>query len=551
MQNAARGAGAGEARAKSGRGMSLPHRIRRLRFRVRARSKADAFTLRARFRAELDQTLQPALSRIFDELAPGNEVLHLPRLEIHARVTSLEELADVLPDLVRRELGDRLRTPAPSGPSASTGLVRRTSVERSRLEALLHYLETGSLPWSDATWVRPADAARPDPLPLEEALAAASALRAAAPFDRPALSRWFRLLQLVAEDAWGSLARALALPPAPPAPRATAPARGTPPPPPREDGDDLAQAVAALAAASAFLSRHARLTLAAAAITSVRAGADRAASGALFLAIVAEALGGTRPVPALVAVLPEEARPLFTRLLPEPDPTPPPDRTAASSSPAAPGPAETQRALAPSGARAPAPEPAAREPDALVRAILGPPPDHAAEQPFGVLVASAGLVLLHPYLARFFGAAGIERPARGAIPPASLPRAAALLLYLATGEDEAPEHELAFIRILLGLAPAEPLPIGAGLLGPADRDEAEALLQAVIGHWGALGGTSPAGLRASFLARPGLVREDENGFRLQVEPASFDVLLRALPWGISIVRLPWMTKPIFAEWPTP
>ena len=68
------------------------HRIRQLRWRVRTRSQKAAFALRARLRAELDQTLQPALTRVFDELAPGDEVVHLPRLEIHARVASVEEL---------------------------------------------------------------------------------------------------------------------------------------------------------------------------------------------------------------------------------------------------------------------------------------------------------------------------------------------------------------------------------------------------------------------------------------------------------------------------
>jgi hypothetical protein len=55
----------------------------------------------------------------------------------------------------------------------------------------------------------------------------------------------------------------------------------------------------------------------------------------------------------------------------------------------------------------------------------------------------------------------------------------------------------------------------------------------------------------SFLQRRGLLRNIGSSWQLQVEPESFDLLLGKLPWGISIVRLPWMTRPIFTDWPTP
>jgi hypothetical protein len=29
------------------------------------------------------------------------------------------------------------------------------------------------------------------------------------------------------------------------------------------------------------------------------------------------------------------------------------------------------------------------------------------------------------------------------------------------------------------------------------------------------------------------------------------MLLAQLPWGIGTVKLPWMNKAIFTEWPTP
>jgi hypothetical protein len=38
---------------------------------------------------------------------------------------------------------------------------------------------------------------------------------------------------------------------------------------------------------------------------------------------------------------------------------------------------------------------------------------------------------------------------------------------------------------------------------------------------------------------------------LRVEPESFDMLLGLLPWGLGLVRLPWMTQPLFTEWSAP
>jgi len=107
-----------------------------------------------------------------------------------------------------------------------------------------------------------------------------------------------------------------------------------------------------------------------------------------------------------------------------------------------------------------------------------------------------------------------------------------------------------FIKVLLGLAPDDPLAVADGLLSDGDRAEADALLAAAVKHWPALGNTSIAGLRVSFLQRRGLLRDDERGWHLQVETRSFDMLLGQLPWSISIMKLPWMTKPIHTDWPT-
>ena len=77
----------------------------------------------------------------------------------------------------------------------------------------------------------------------------------------------------------------------------------------------------------------------------------------------------------------------------------------------------------------------------------------------------------------------------------------------------------------------------------------DALLEAVVRHWDALGSTSVEGLRASFLARAGKLSERADGdYLLQVEAQSFDILLDRLPWSVSIVELPWMERQLWVEW---
>lgn len=177
---------------------------------------------------------------------------------------------------------------------------------------------------------------------------------------------------------------------------------------------------------------------------------------------------------------------------------------------------------------------------------------HAPAAPAGLVVPSAGLVLLHPYLPRLLDATGLyPAGSKGPVPDPALPRAAALLHWLASGRDVVHEFELPFIKLLLGRAPDAPLSHTPPALNDSERDEAGALLDAVLTHWQALRGTSADGLRTGFLQRRGWIDKRDDAWLLRVEPESFDMLLGLLPWGLGLVRLPWMTQPLFTEWSAP
>lgn len=162
-------------------------------------------------------------------------------------------------------------------------------------------------------------------------------------------------------------------------------------------------------------------------------------------------------------------------------------------------------------------------------------------------VSNAGLVLLHPYIARYLKACGIDllasKPGR-----AEYDFAAGLLFYLLAGEEDPVEYELDVVKLLLGLSPEYPLPLTRGLLNAENKLEAEQLLGCFISHWPALKKTSPNGLRGSFLRRSGLLRETERHWELTIERVGVDVLLDQLPFTYSIVKLPWMPKSIHIEW---
>ena len=191
-----------------------------------------------------------------------------------------------------------------------------------------------------------------------------------------------------------------------------------------------------------------------------------------------------------------------------------------------------------STANAPIPAPAAE----LVQDRQAAPPD--AVETGGLLVECAGIVLLHPFLLRFFEglgiAAGSELIDSG--------RAVCLLHHLATGDLTAPEHRVTLGKVLCGLPLDQPIEADARLTG-AETTEATALLEAVIRHWEALRSTTPDGLRAEFLQRPGILSATSGGdWLLRVETRTADILLDQLPWGISPVWLPWMSHLMMVDW---
>lgn len=163
-----------------------------------------------------------------------------------------------------------------------------------------------------------------------------------------------------------------------------------------------------------------------------------------------------------------------------------------------------------------------------------------------VFIQAAGLVLLHPFLSELFEQTALWDGESWLSDEAQL-RAVLLLLYLTYGDVDVPEYRLLLHKILAGLE-LETVLQAVPALTPEELSACDELLDAVIQHWKALRNTSPDGLREGFLLREGKLTPSDKGYRLHIEKRTEDILLSHLPWGYSIVQLPWMSGLLNISW---
>jgi hypothetical protein len=157
----------------------------------------------------------------------------------------------------------------------------------------------------------------------------------------------------------------------------------------------------------------------------------------------------------------------------------------------------------------------------------------------------AGVVLLYPWLA------DLCRDAEALHPLAEPTHARRLALaVLADGPD--PEPGLLDDPLVLFLAGAgtPTTPTGATpapTFAPLDPEPLARATAAVLAGFAALlrgfERLSPSFVRASWLVRPGLLDTDRDPARLLAAPLPLDVILRLLPYPVSLLRLPW-TPPL-------
>ncbi|WP_199139832.1 contractile injection system tape measure protein [Pedobacter sp. ASV12] len=172
----------------------------------------------------------------------------------------------------------------------------------------------------------------------------------------------------------------------------------------------------------------------------------------------------------------------------------------------------------------------------------------------GLEINNAGLVLLSSYVPMLFKYVNIHIPAKGdtELAPAEIAhikgRAVHYLQYLVTGSKSTDESYLSLNKILCALPIAEPI-LKEITIQPKEEELMQGLISSVIGHWEAIGSSSVDGFRGNWLMRKGLLYEKENKWELVVEKQPYDILIQQLELSFSIIKFPWMEKPLHVNWP--
>lgn len=161
-------------------------------------------------------------------------------------------------------------------------------------------------------------------------------------------------------------------------------------------------------------------------------------------------------------------------------------------------------------------------------------------------IHTAGTVLLGPYFKQFFTHLNLLQQGEWK-DSMSQYKAIHLIKYMATGQLMCAEHTLVLEKLLCGMDITAPLPKEI-ILSEEEKEEAALLLKAVIGNWEKLKNTSVDGLRETFLKRDGMLTKKENGWLLQVERKTVDVLLDSIPWSFATLAFSWNNYIIFTEW---
>ncbi len=162
-------------------------------------------------------------------------------------------------------------------------------------------------------------------------------------------------------------------------------------------------------------------------------------------------------------------------------------------------------------------------------------------------IQNAGLVILQPFLLELFrelkyleGDSWLDEQCQH--------RAVLITQYLMNSDDEIFENDLILNKIFCGVQPTDTVHT-IWKIKPKEKKLCEQLLESVIAHWKILKNTSVTTLQESFLRRKGKLAIHKNGhYELTVEQKSIDLLVDKLPWGIGMVKTPWMETYLTCYW---
>ncbi|NVO21496.1 MAG: hypothetical protein HXX13_17475 [Bacteroidetes bacterium] len=480
---------------------SATHRIRKQRWLITARNSAQAFSLRKKVQDEWGSLIEPMLEKAFDELAPNGEIIKIDKLEIalHLHPETLEKKPELIQQEIFQQVREQLEPLIRSKDINATTSIERTDDRQFRYQQLIRYLSNGSLSWESSGLSNYEIISNFRQVIVENP----EALLVHLGNNNPGTAFIFRLLQLSSDETELDYLKPLFH---------------------ANWSKEFVSFMQSLISHGDSSHLFDRLKVA----SSVMEQAIRSRDNHLlpdFSIPLSQSL--TVHGESLIAYL--KMLPLSDVFLPGRE----------EKIPVMPATADASMNLNPD-------DNGGEQSEKLAVDDASLPEDSKTGD--GFLVTNAGLILLHPFMEQLFRARGILEAGEKNIAPGKLAKAAAILHFAVTGSTGVYEFELGLIKVLLGLDPSDELTVAVGLLDSEDCSEVESMLGAFISHWAAIKNTSVNGLRESFLQRSGLLSWKDEQWTLNVERKSYDMLLDMLPWTISIVKLPWMQKPIFTEW---
>jgi hypothetical protein len=165
----------------------------------------------------------------------------------------------------------------------------------------------------------------------------------------------------------------------------------------------------------------------------------------------------------------------------------------------------------------------------------------------GISIPNAGLVILNTYFKMLFERLEIISDNKFVSIEDQL-KAVHYLQFIVTGYTKTEEHLLVLNKVLCGLDPTFPIKEEIEM-SDNEKELINGMISSSITHWSSLGGSSIDGFRGNWLVRDGVLREEEDRWMLIVEKRSYDILMHKSPFSFSIIKLPWMKKPMHIQWP--
>ncbi|MHA7129201.1 contractile injection system tape measure protein [Algoriphagus namhaensis] len=164
-----------------------------------------------------------------------------------------------------------------------------------------------------------------------------------------------------------------------------------------------------------------------------------------------------------------------------------------------------------------------------------------------ISIANGGVVLCWPFLSTLFSR--LEYTSENKfIDHEKQQRAALLIQFIAFGRTDFPEYELILNKILTGMPVVSHLDTAISLT-EHEKELALSLFGGIRSNWEKMKNGSTSAIQETFMQRRAHLTLDHGPqMLLEIEPKGVDILLDSLPWGLSMVKLPWMEKGLEIKW---